>query len=182
MTNETSRNEDLLLYVISKLHDCQNSGAVLLNKVLYYIDNIHYLKYGRSVSGFTYIKQDNGPTPMPSQFIPLREKLLKEGKIESQEIEKYGHVQKKLIAKTPYSIGFFSAEEIELIDMVIDDCKPFTASKISDISHQELAWKLANKFEELPLNTYLLTKSEVDENDIEWARTKLESTEPLLRN
>lgn len=168
--NKNYKNEDLLLYIISKLEDCPNNGAVLLNKILYYIDSIHYLKYGRPVSSFAYIKQENGPTPAPADFMPLRERLIKDGHIEMQEKEHLGYIQKKLTAKKQFDISYFGADELALIDMVIEDCKPFTASKISHYSHQEMAWKLASKFEELPLYTFLLSQSEIEEDDVKWAR------------
>lgn len=170
---ENPKDEELLLYVTSKLKDCPNFGSILLNKILYYIDNIHYLKHGKPISSFSYVKQEMGPTPAPAIFMPLRERLIKAGKLEMEEIERFGKIQKRLVAKKEYDISLFTSLEIELIDMVIDDCKDFTASKISDISHKELAWQLAKPFETLPFNTYLLTQSEIEEDDINWATDRI---------
>lgn len=176
------KNEELLLYVTSKLKDCPNFGSVLLNKVLYYIDNIHYLKHGTPVSSFSYIKQELGPTPDPHVFLLVREKMIKEGKLCVENVEKYGKIQKRLVAMKNPRIEMFSPSEIELIDMVIGDCRDFTASQISNFSHREMAWKLATLFEELPLFTYLLTQSEITEDDITWGRDKISSFRTVSSN
>lgn len=179
---ENFKNEELLLYITSKLKDSPNFGSILLNKALYYIDNIHYLKYGTPISSFKYIKQENGPTPAPEIFMPIREKMIEEGKLEMKEIEKFGKIQKRLIAKKSYNLDSFSPNEVELMDMVIDDCKDLTASKISNISHNEMAWQLAELFEPLPLFTYLLTQSEIEEEDITWANEIIKKYESAAHN
>lgn len=176
------KNEELLLYIASKLSIAGKNSAVMLNKALYYTDSISYLKTGKPVSSFTYIRQQNGPTPSPAQFMPLREKLIGEEKAEIINAEKYGRIYKIFRAKAAPRIEHLSSEEISFVDGVIGDCIKYNAGEISDISHKEIAWKLAKNFEELPLYTYLLSPEEVTEDDVKWALSEIDGFRPICNN
>lgn len=175
------KTEQLLLYVAYKLQDCPSFGSVLLNKALYYIDNISYLKNGGPISSFTYVKQERGPTPNPKAFIPLRERLIQEGKAQMVEVEKFGKIQKRLIPAKDAAVDRFTPEEIKLIDEIILDCRTYNATQISELSHNEISWQLAQNLEELPFNTFLLTKATLEEDDIVWAKDRIRERN-IMRN
>ncbi|EEF61658.1 Panacea domain-containing protein [Pedosphaera parvula] len=162
--------ENLIIYVCQKMENCPGFGAILLNKVLYYIDHVHYLKHGKKLTGFKYIKQRLGPTPKPSEFLPIRESLIDNEKINEKPVEFFGRVQKRLSALTEPDLKGFTVDEISLIDNVISALSPFNGKAISDVTHEELSWKFAGMMEELPDYAYLLTEAPLNEDDLTWAR------------
>ncbi|HEY5749663.1 MAG TPA: type II toxin-antitoxin system antitoxin SocA domain-containing protein [Chryseolinea sp.] len=83
MLGSTSpKTKELILYVAKRLDSKHNYGVTLLYKTLYFIDNISYLKRGKAISEFTYVKQAFGPTPEPRQFLSLRDVMVGSGEIE----------------------------------------------------------------------------------------------------
>jgi len=178
-----NKNEELILYVASKLKDCPNFGSVMLNKALFYSDGLFYLKYGNAISSFKYVRQGQGPTPAPNQFMPLRTKMIDEGKVRMEEIPSiFGTTQKKLMPLQLPKKGVFNANELAVIDGVIKDCRKHTARELSDFSHKEIGWQLAEHMEEIPLFTILLTKAELDDEDYIWANDEIERLRPVPHN
>jgi uncharacterized phage-associated protein len=162
------------MYVANRMCTSPHYGSVVLNKLLYYIDNTSFVVNGHPISDFVYVKQDHGPTPSPRQFVPLKNQLIEEGHLHVVENQRFGKTQKRLQPTIPASEPYsFSAEEIVLIDEVIGQYCNFTAKEIEDISHEEISWKVAATFEELPYNTYLLTEAEIDHVDIQWAKDRI---------
>jgi hypothetical protein len=168
-TDKNKKTEDLVIYICYKLHVNDNFGAVTLNKILYFIDNLHYLLYGKPISNFKYIKQERGPTPEPSHFLALKDKLISEGRLEEIEVDYFGKLQKKLISKSEPDLKCFAKEEIFMIENVIDSMGSFDAKTLSDFTHNQINWQVAELKEELPFYSYLLTEEDLTPEDIEWA-------------
>jgi len=167
-----TKSKELLIYIASKLSGKGNFGATLLNKALYFIDSIYYLKTGSPISEFTYIKQDYGPTPDVT-FLMVRDELISSGEIELVQGEYFGRIQKKLIASRQANLELFSAEEIALIDEVLAGLGDWTGSQASDVSHKFPAWKAAENKEKLPFYTFLISSCEPSAEDISWAKSQL---------
>ncbi|MHB8261281.1 MAG: Panacea domain-containing protein [Bacteroidia bacterium] len=174
MENTTNiRDEDLILYIASKLKNCESFGSIMLNKVLYYSDNIHYIKFGRAISSFRYINQDFGPTPQPSTFLPLRQKLIREGRIKEEIKEGIVRSRKKIVALKQGSTTLFNKEELKIVDEVIESFRNVTAIELSDRSHNELGWQLTERGEEIPLYAFLFSIPELSDADYSWATDEL---------
>lgn len=167
---DINKTRNLILHICKKLEHTDNFGATLLNKMLYYIDNVHYLKHGEPISHLTYIKQKNGFTPKPSEFLMVRDLLVEHGEAELREVEYFGKIQKRLFALSEPELGDFSPDEIALIDNIVEQLKDMRAVEISELSHSEINWQIAKPMEELPFYTYLLTEEPVTDEDRAWAR------------
>lgn len=172
-STQHARTSELILYIATKLCSKPNYGSTLLNKALYFIDNIQYLKTGKPISDFTYVAQEFGPTPEPSQFLQVKQQLLDGGHAEMQEIEYYGRIQKRLLAKRDANLKDFSGEEIELVDNIISTIEDWDATHASEITHKYPAWQAASDREKLPFYTFLITKKAPSEEDIAWAKGEL---------
>ena len=176
------KTEQLLLYICDKMKDEKGFGSTVLNKVLYYVDSINYLHTGEPLSDLTYIKQKNGPTPKPSQFLPLRTHLISEGKLKVNLVDFFGRTQKRPECLINPNLERFTANEVSLIDRIIDQFKEIDGTLASHISHQEPAWEIANSMEELPFYTFLLTPQEdLNADDIDWATQSI-SEHRILHN
>lgn len=157
-----------ILYICKKTEGVSSFGNVLLNKALYFIDHTSFLKTGSPITGFEYIKQRRGPTPAPGDYLSIRSEMLVKHQIREKEIERFGYLHKKTVAKVPPNISSFSPQEIALMDDVIEELSGTSASAVSEQTHEMLAWKIADLMESLPLYTYLLTEADLTETDIAW--------------
>jgi len=171
--NPYYRTEQLILHICRKLESNEKFGSTLLNKILYYADNYYYVLKGKPITELTYVKQKRGPTPEPATFLKIRESLIESGKANIKEVEYFGKMQKRLIANTEPDLTCFTGDEIAFIDSIIDILKENNATSISELSHEELSWKVAKPLEKLPFYTYLLSTEEVTENDLSWARKQI---------
>ncbi len=173
-SNSHKKTKELILYVAEKLSAKANFGSTLLNKALYFIDNIAYLKTGAPISELTYVKQQHGPTPEPSVFLAIREELENSGELEIMEAEYFGRVQKRFIAKRPSQVEVFTAPQIAIMDGVLSDIGDWSGSTASEFSHQFPAWQAAQNMEELPFFTFLLTSTPPSEEDVAWAKSEIQ--------
>lgn len=65
------KTKQLVLYIADRLKDQPGYGATLLNKVLYYVDTVSDLEDGKAISIFSYVRQDYGPIPKPSEYFEM---------------------------------------------------------------------------------------------------------------
>lgn len=168
------KTKELILYIASRFELKVNYGSTLLNKCLYFIDNVSYLKARKPVSDLTYVKQTHGPTPEPGLLLSLRDALVSADDLEIREVEFFGRVQKRWIAKRKPNMEKFSKEEILLIDNIIANVEDLTGSQVSEFSHQFPAWQAAVDREELPFYTFLLSSKNPSANDIDWAKAAIQ--------
>lgn len=167
------KTKELILYVANKLESKDNYGGTLLNKALYFIDNVNYLRTGKPISDFTYVKQEFGPTPEPNKWLSVRQSLLDSGAAILKEQNYFGRLQKRLIATRIADISHFTSEEIDLINGIISSIGDWTAVQVSEYSHTYPAWVAASDKERLPFFTFLLSSKPPMESDIEWAKSEL---------
>ena len=158
---------ELIIYASSKLKDKPTYGEVLLEKCLYLCDCMSYLRRGEPISDFKYIKQEFGPTPNPAQYLSVRDNLVSKGDLEIVKEPYYNTIQKKLFPKREPNMDIFEKDEIVLINEVINWFGDQNATEVSKFTHELLAWKFAEKNEELPFFTFLLTTKNPTEKDRE---------------
>lgn len=173
---------ELIIYAASRLKDKPTYGAVLLEKSLYLCDCMCYLKRGQPITDFKYIKQKFGPTPETAKYLSVRDRLVQSGELEALPSQYYNTIQKRFIPKREPDLNVFEKEEIVIINEVINWFGDQNALEVSNWTHELMAWKLAEKNEELPFFTFLLTSKTPDENDREASmksiKKYLESSEP----
>jgi hypothetical protein len=169
--NDT-KYEDLVHYICARCEDPSMLGATKLNKVLYFSDFLSFLNYGSSITGETYVKQQFGP--VPKRILAILEKLRKANRIVQRESDLAGYTQRQFISLVPAKTGSFSAQEIALVDRVLDIVShKHTASSISELSHDDI-WKRAEIGEEIPYETILVSRlGDIDEKDVKWANAAI---------
>lgn len=114
-------------------------------KLLYYIDKIHLIEYGRFVTNDTYIKLPYGPVPTKTlDIINSKSNLFED---EKKYIFKYlsfsNDNTRTITSKTEPDLNELSKSEIAVIDSVIKDYGKYPANKLVDLIHQENAYKKA---------------------------------------
>jgi hypothetical protein len=130
---------------------------------------MNYLKMGQPISNLDYIKQDHGPTPEPSKFLFIRDRLESNGALEKIETHYFGRTQIKYVAKREPEIDVFEKEELVIINDVLESIGDTNATELSDYTHTFIAWIFANHKENLPFYTFLLTNKDPELKDYKWA-------------
>lgn len=130
---DKSKAINSILFVISKL-GMKKSDKHKVFKILYFADQKHLVKYGRPITGDTYLKMDYGPVP---SFI----KDIADGNEKKGLIEQEGehHIQ----SSYPYDLEDFSESELECINEAIEENKHLSFGKLTKKSHDK-AWENAS--------------------------------------
>ena len=130
--------KEVLLYILNKVSAKPNIGETVIYKLLYFIDFDYYEKYEEQLMGAAYIKNNYGPTPVG--FNKIIGSMIKNKEIEKVKSDYYQYPQTKYLPlKTP-DLSILNANEIRLIDDVLNRLSDMNASQISDYSHNDVPW------------------------------------------
>ena len=163
---------ELMLYVAAKCERQPFFGAVKLNKILFFADFCAYFNRGRPITGSPYQRNDFGPTPV--RLLSVRNALEISGSaILRADVVPGGHTQKRLIPLRPADLSLFEAEEIAIVDYVIEHLRDMNGTEVSDLSHRFPGWKLAERGERIPYYTVFIPAQirQLSSKDADWARS-----------
>lgn len=136
--------KNLILYIL-EFHE---TFKTKLNKLLFYIDFIHYKKLSISVTGNSYTHDRYGPTP--DDYDLIISIMLKEGLIDKDEVVFRDLVREQLKPIASCDKSMFSADEIEIIDFVLNKFRNFNCTKIKRYSHEEVPYKKTVDGQKIP--------------------------------
>ena len=158
---------ELILLVARASADDPRMGAVKLNKALFHIDFAAYRDLGTPVTAHPYRKLDEGPAP--KYFTSLRADLIDEGAahLEGRDVgmDNPMHV---LVADREADTSVFSAEELAIVQRVLEGMRNKSGAVVSRESHELIGWQVADLYEEIPYETAFLV--EPDQADIDRGR------------
>lgn len=173
---QREKAKNAILHIAKKMEACSGYGSVVLNKVLFYADHIHYRDTGHKITGFCYVRQLRGPTPAPNEYMPIKDRLLRDGDAREEVRDYFGREQKRLIAVAPVDYDVFSKSELRTLDSTILMFNQVDGTTASNLSHEEeIGWQLAQQMEEIPASTFLLIEDDATEEDIAWGKKALEA-------
>ena len=154
---------ELVVYITEQCADDPSFGSVKLNKILFYADFAAYRQLRRPITGATYRKLSEGPAP--KELLTARHALVDSGRLEIENRSYFGHLQKRpvVLPTTEADTSLFSELELEIIDETIDFFRGKSAREVSDYSHREPGWILAEDFEEIPYQTAHLSSEPIDQ-------------------
>ncbi len=164
--------KELVLYIADKCKDDPYFGATKLNKLLFLADINQYASRGESITGSTYIHKPNGP--VAKRLLPVIQALKKDGRAEEKEDEYFGYKRRRVIPQTGANASLFKEEELSLVDMLIEQTRNLSATKLSDWTHTLSPWLLTVDGEEIPYSSvYVLNRLPVEADGINWAKKEL---------
>ena len=129
---------EILLYILNKVGAKENIGETVIYKLLYFIDFDFYEKYEEQLVGATYKKNQYGPTPI--EFAKIVEQMVKKGEIEKVKSDYFSYPQTKYLPRIKPDLTKLKANEIEVIDDVLNRLSDMNASQISVYSHSDVPW------------------------------------------
>jgi uncharacterized phage-associated protein len=133
--------------------DIRDLDKMKAAKLLFHADKYHLLKYGRPVLGDMYACMEYGPVPSASlnvmndliahdpQFPAVARDLFDE----YLSVERFLRKHPVFRARKEPDLDVFSDSDIEALDYAIDTFGRKSAWELSQESHDEPAWKIANE-------------------------------------
>ena len=142
-----------------------NLGAIKLNKILWFFDVNNYKKTGESLTKERYVKQQFGP--VPQHILECIKELEKDNAIRVEQENNDGYKKTNFFYKKDTFDKNIEKQE-DLNALIKDICNNFSASQISEKTHDNI-WRLAKISEEIPLYATLANDMlEIDDDDVEW--------------
>lgn len=130
--------KEILLYILNKVGSKPNIGESVLYKLLYFIDFNYYEKYEEQLIGATYIKNNYGPTP--KEFIKIIEEMEAQKEIVKVEDKYFQYPQRKYLPLRTPDLSRLKANELRMIDDVLEKLSDMNAARISEYSHNDVPW------------------------------------------
>ncbi len=141
--NKVEKFKEVLLYVLSKIGSKPNVGETVIYKILYFIDFDFYEKFEEQLVGATYIKNHHGPTPV--EFKKITDIMEHDKELFKVKSEYFQIPQTKYLPLREADLRQFTANEIQLIDSVIEKLSHYNANQISEYSHGDIPWLTTEK-------------------------------------
>ncbi len=129
----------VLLYILNQVGGKPNVGETVLYKLLYFIDMDYYEKFGRSITGLTYIHNTYGPTPK-NDFRALVKDMKNHNELDIIENNFFNNTQKKYLAQSEPNLTILNGQEINHIDEVLNRLSDKNARELSQLSHLDTPW------------------------------------------
>lgn len=136
---------EVLAYVLEKVGAKPNVGETVLYKLLYFVDFDYYEKYGKSITGLTYIHNHFGPSPKLADFKSVVEGMKAKGELEVVETKYFKNTQKKYLLAQPVQFDDLSARELKHIDETLARLSDKTAKELTELSHYDTPWVVARQ-------------------------------------
>ncbi len=156
------RLRELILYIAEKLKDDPNFGRTKLAKVIYFSDFRSYTMHGRPVSGSRYIRLPHGP--VPNEYNSIMIEMETNGLVETISSDVHNYVQKRPVALRKADLSSFSAQEIDVVNQVIDELIHLNASEPSNRTHG-IAWRLSEGQHYIPYEYALYSDEPLTEDE-----------------
>lgn len=153
MRFDSTKMRELILYVARKTGGV---GRVKMAKLLYYSDNEAYRQLGGSITWADYQKLPHGPAAR--QYKPTFAAMVGDGLVH----EEPAFMGYTIVADVDPDPTILSDGEVAIIDDVIDRYSWMNAQKISEVSHQEIGWRVAEPYSTIPYTAFLLASSVPD--------------------
>ena len=139
--------QQVLLYILDRVGAKPNVGLTVLYKLLYFIDFDYYEKYEEQLMGLTYFKNTHGPTPR--EFKRVIEQMVAQEQIEAVKSTYFKREQKKYLPRIKPDLAVLNGRELEMIESVLDRYSDKNAVELSEMSHRDTPWKVAEDREDL---------------------------------
>jgi Protein of unknown function (DUF4065) len=155
---------ELIVYIATRLGPEAALGRVKLAKLLMQSDFGAYERRGRPITGATYEKWEHGH--LPRELLLAQRDLEAQGDIATETVDYYGKTLKRIVALRDPDLSGFSEEDLADAERAIVRFGHESATYLSELSHVEVGWRLAEMKEVIPYKTVFLGTGGVRDIDI----------------
>jgi len=155
---------ELILYIAGRCWEHKTFGSVKLSKLLFLSDFYSYGLNGQPITGVPYVKAEQGP--MPAQMMQIREAMRVDGAIAVKEelSPQFENSRKRVVPLRAADLKMFTADEIAIVDQVIEHNWDLTGQELSKLTHGYSGWRIAqNLYDPIPYNAVFLSDEEPTE-------------------
>jgi hypothetical protein len=161
---DSAKFNELIVYIATRLGPEAALGRVKLAKLLMRSDFGAFERLGASITGATYEKWEHGH--MPREMVLAQLDLETNERIATETVDYFGKTLSHITALNDPDMSRFSDDELAVIEGAIREYGHESARYLSDLSHRELGWRLAEWKEVIPYTTVFLGAGGVTEADI----------------
>ncbi len=133
--------KEVILYILEQCGAKPNIGETVLYKLLYFSDFDFYEIFETHLTGAQYRKIAHGPAPC--EFTEVVSEMINSKEIKRDTNDYYGKSQKRYLPLRKADLTKFQANEIKVIDDVVDRLSDMNATEISEYSHNDIPWEVA---------------------------------------
>ncbi len=130
---------NVLLYILERCAGKPNVGETVLYKLLYFSDFNYYEVYEEQLTGAKYKKLPYGPVPQRLSIVINQ--MIEKGYLKRIKTKYHDYPQTRYIPLKKADLTKLKASEKEVIDKVIQQYSDWSATDISNYSHNDLPWK-----------------------------------------
>jgi hypothetical protein len=159
MDYQEHKLKELVIYIAKKSEDDPNFGKTKLLKLLAYSDFRAFQRYGRPITGATYIKLEHGPAPRGGGSVL---DLLRLGnRIQVIDEDAYGYTQNRVVAIDEPDPAAFNEAELAIVDEVIERFSHLNNTDIRNLSHRDfVGWDMVDERDPIPYESVFLAPPE----------------------
>ena len=118
--------------------NCDGATKMKICKLLYFADKEHLLRYGRPITGDSYVRMTYGPTP--SVGLNLMRGLASSRLTALFQSKIAVHANDVRALSSP-DLSVFSKSDLRVMQHVCEKYGRLAASQLSRVSHKEPSWK-----------------------------------------
>ena len=160
------------LYIAQKIGGRKDMHKIF--KTLYFADKAHLSRYGRSITGDSYIAMSYGPVPSRTDDIFKAVRGDSYFSNRAEELKGYFHFINKYVieADKDADLDYLSDTDVECLDYAINKCKGKTFGELTEMSH-DLSWNNTLRDREMSVKDILRENGE-NEDYVEYYSPKQE--------
>ena len=138
--DEIDKIKASLLYILVQFPD--GIDFIKLFKIMYFAEKEHLINYGRSITRDSFHALKHGPVPsFTYKAIQVTQGKIKENQDLNEVAMSIIISGDKIFAKTNADKDELSISDMRCLDNAINKCKSIDSYTLSDISHEDSAWK-----------------------------------------
>lgn len=161
---DSQKFNELIVYIARRLGPEAALGRVKLAKLLMASDFGAYERFGRPITGATYEKWEQGH--LPRELTLADRDLEAQGAVSVVDEDYFGKTLRRVTAHRDPDMSGFSEDELAVVEIALQRFGHETATRLSELSHRELGWRLAEWKEAIPYRTVFLGAGGVSESDL----------------
>jgi Protein of unknown function (DUF4065) len=157
-------------YVIARTEPSR-LGFTKLNKVLWYSDVEHYRRHGESLTGLCfYERMPQGP--MSKAISSAVRQLEADGKVLERRTKVIDYTRRELVWLKEPDISCFNAEQIDILNEIMDVLCKHSAEAVSDVSH-DAYWEALSDGDAMSVGAGAVVAADPSNKQLDWARQKI---------
>jgi transcriptional regulator with XRE-family HTH domain len=146
-TLQINKFKNVLLYILERCAGKPNVGETVLYKLLYFSDFNYYELYEEHLTGAKYRKLPYGP--VPQKLDTIINQMIDKGLLQRVKTQYHGFPQTRYLPLEKADLTELKASEKDVIDRVIEQMSDWSASAISNYSHNDLPWEVTDEGKEI---------------------------------